>query len=136
MKMVNQRTLVLTLTLLAATLVSPVVAAPPPVTYQGQLKFQSVPYDGPADFYFALYDQETAGTKVCTYEQLAVEVLNGLFTVEMYLDGVDCFNGDPRWLEISVRTPQDSATLDPRQRVSHAPYALYAFDSSGRSSPS
>ena len=123
----------LTAMLFVFGLALPADAAPPPVTYQGQLKFEGVPYDGLADFSFALYDRLTDGTRLCTYEQYNVEVDNGLFTVEMLMDGTGRFDGEERWLEIWVRTADDSATLDPRQRITYAPYALYALDAPGGS---
>ena len=78
---IRRTNLVLLAVLLFAGFALTAEAAPPPVTYQGQLKFNGVPYDGVADFSFALYDRATDGTKLCTYEQYDVDVDNGLFTV-------------------------------------------------------
>ena len=50
---------------------------------------------------------------------------NGLFTVTLNDAsefGPESFNGEERWLEITV----DGVTLTPRQPITAAPYALYA----------
>ena len=126
-------TVVLTAGLLAVSFALPTNAAAPPITYQGQLKLDGAPYDGLADLTFTLYDRETGGTRLSAVALTDVDVQNGLFTVELNFTGTDLFTGDRRWVEIYVSTRDGSATMDPRQPVTAAPYALYAFDAPGGS---
>ena len=112
---------------------SSVGAAPPPVTYQGQLKFDGAPVNGRGDFIFELYDAEVDGRLIASVELAGVEVVNGLFTVELNFYRADVFDGSPRWLEISVRTSVGSATLTPRQMITPTPYAIYAYTAPGGS---
>jgi hypothetical protein len=99
-------------------------------TYQGQLKQAGVPVDGLTDFEFTLWDAESGGNQIgglVTVRQ--VDVVNGLFTVQIDFGG-SAFEGDARWLEITVTYPSGSGvptTLSPRQAVTAAPYALYAL---------
>src|SRR6185503_19514634 len=55
-------------------------------------------------------------------------ISNGLFSVVLDYGG-EAFDGNGRWLEISVRPGNSSAAytnLAPRQLISASPYALYA----------
>lgn len=96
-------------------------------TYQGQLTAGANLANGSYDLTFALYDAASAG-----YQQgnlltnSATVVSNGLFTVT--LDFGNQFPGAARWLEIGVRTNGGGAftTLNPRQLLTPAPYAITA----------
>ena len=93
-----------------------------PFTYQGQLKFEGVPFDGEASFAFQLFDKEVDGDPIANYEQSGASVVNGLFTVEVLFE-VE-FDGRPLWLQIHVRAgDQDWTTLEPRQAITPAPRA-------------
>ena len=101
-----------------------------PFTYQGQLKFEGVPFDGEASFAFQLFDKEVDGDPNANYEQSGASVVNGLFTVEVLFE-VE-FDGRPLWLQIHVRAgDQDWTTLEPRQAITPAPYAIYAYNAPG-----
>lgn len=107
-------------------------------TYQGLLKQSGAPVNDTADFVLHLYDADTGGNQVGSLEAVYnVPVVDGLFTVELdFGDGV--FTGDARWLEIAVRSPAGSGaytTLSPRQPLNATPYALYALNAPGGSSP-
>ena len=126
----NSPTLVLTRDVLADANPAPLAA---PVgtsfTYQGQLMEDGEPADGVYDFQFMLYDEETAGSAVGSPVEVEdVVVTGGVFSTELDF-GASAFAGEARWLEIGVR-PGGSAgaytTLDPRQKVTSTPYALYA----------
>jgi hypothetical protein len=99
-------------------------------TYQGRLMDTNEPADGPYDLQFGLFsDPILSGSQIGpTVEANDLDVIDGYFTVELDFGG-SVFNGDARWLEISVR-PGDNigsfTALSSRQEVTPTPYALYA----------
>ena len=97
-------------------------------TYQGQLKQDGNPVNGTCDFQFSLWDAADDGTQIGSQTKTNVNVVNGLFTVQLDF-GAGAFTGEARWLEIAVRCPAGSGsytTLRPRQELTATPYALYA----------
>ncbi len=100
---------------------------PSAITYQGRLDDADGPVSGPFDFRFTLWDAETAGASLGTIDD-TLTVSDGLFSALLDFGGT-AFNGQPRWIEVSVRS---AAGQDPyeviggRQPVTAAPYALYA----------
>ncbi|MGD2110187.1 MAG: hypothetical protein PVI86_12455 [Phycisphaerae bacterium] len=99
-------------------------------SYQGQLKQDGFVLNGLVDLEFSLHPDPVAPEQLGTdYRINAVEVVKGLFHVDVDF-GAEAFAGADRWLEVRVRTPHDPAdvvpfvTLDPRQPVTAAPYAL------------
>ena len=119
-----------------AAVTSPTTAAEPvgtSFTYQGQLKMDGVPVDGQADLSFRLYDAETEGTLIDTVGISFIDVVDGLFTVELDF-GAAAFDGNARWLEIRVEFPSGESnwtTLSPRQPVLPTPYASTALNTIG-----
>jgi hypothetical protein len=101
-------------------------------TYQGQLKCAGMPVNEPADLRFKLFDDPGIGVQIgATVELPSVPVTNGLFTVSLDF-GAAAFTGAARWLEIEVRVPAESGsyeTLNPRQALTPAPYALFSLES-------
>jgi hypothetical protein len=108
-------------------------------TYQGQLQQSGLPSDGPCDFQFSLWDAAGSGQPPAGGNQIgtrdiqpSVNVTNGLFTVTLSdasQFGAGAFAGDDRWLQIEVRCPAAAGsytTLGPRQKLTAAPYAVYA----------
>lgn len=108
-------------------------------TYQGQLKEAGGPVTGTADFEFSLWDAAgngkppTGGAQIGATQAVdSVSVGGGLFTVQLNTGGEfgpAAFNGEARWLQISVRASAGSgtfSTLSPRQAVTAAPYASFA----------
>jgi len=117
---------------LVVVLFSAVNAGAEPVgtewTYQGRLMDANSPADGEYDFLFRIYDAVSDGNKAGEAVNIPdADVIDGYFTVE--LDFGNVFTGDARWLEIGVR-PGDSTDaytiLDPRQKITPAPYAVTA----------
>jgi len=106
-----------------------------PITYQGQLKADGVPINGTVDLEVGLWNSDALGTQLALVSLTAVEVVNGLLTVDLLFDP-DLFDGDGRFLEIAVRNPQDPINpnrflkLAPRQALQTVPYAIHAFDTS------
>lgn len=98
-------------------------------TYQGQLSKDGDPVSSSCDFRFLLYDSELDGTQIGpALDRSGIAVANGLFTIQDVDFGNDAFAGDARWLEIAVQCSGDPGynTLWPRQKLTAAPYALYA----------
>ncbi len=95
-------------------------------TYQGRLDDSGSPANGSYDITFTLFDALTGGSALGTPVTNSVtSVSNGLFMVA--LDFGNQFDGNPRYLEIAVATNGGSfATLDPRQSLLPAPYAMRA----------
>ncbi len=98
-------------------------------TYQGFLTAGGEPANEEYDFTFDLYPGENTGTLIDTVVLEDVPVAGGVFTV--WLDyGPDIFDGNERWLEISIRPggeTGDYSTLVGRQALTPSPYALYAI---------
>jgi hypothetical protein len=112
---------------------APLTPAGSGFTYQGRLKDGATPAEGPYDFQFSLYDEPTDGTLVSDpFIQPDQQVTEGLFTVLLDFGGSP-FNGDARYLEISVRPVGggEHTILSPRQPITPAPYALYALKTKG-----
>jgi hypothetical protein len=96
-------------------------------TYQGKLAVGGIAATGLYDFSFAVFDAASGGAqKGLTLNTNAVGVTNGLFTVALDFGAV--FDGNGRWLDISVKTNGAGSftALAPRQALTPAPYALYA----------
>ena len=97
-------------------------------TYQGQLKKGGLPYEGTADLRFRLFNAPVSGTQIgADVAQLATPVTQGVFNAALDFGAV--FDGNAKWLEVSVQTPGDAAwtVLDPLQPVTPAPVAIYAL---------
>ncbi len=107
-------------------------------TYQGRLNSAGAPADGTFDFEFSIYDAPNGGTRVAGIIALPlVEVTQGLFSVSLD-PGFGVFDGNPRWLEISVRTSGafgPYTTLTPRQQFTATPYALFSSGPGGPAGP-
>lgn len=95
-------------------------------TYQGELTSDDAPLTGQADLRVQLFTAATGGSPVGTAIDLPnTTVTDGLFTA--LLDFANAFDaGQPRWVEISVRSPAGTGsftTLTPRQPLTPAPLA-------------
>jgi len=97
-------------------------------SYQGSLADGGGMADGMYDFEFTLFDALTGGSSVGTDEHLGVQVLDGLFTVELDFGSVPFDLGNDRWLEVSVRLEGAGSytALDPRTKLGAVPYATHA----------
>ena len=106
-------------------------------TYQGQLKFQGVPMDGKADFYFRLWSAQEGGSLAGSMGPVSTDVTNGLFKVDLDF-GHGVFDGSAYWLEVEVAFPSGAGNwtvLSPRQDITPAPYALFAATAEGLALP-
>jgi len=96
-------------------------------TYQGRLSDADGAVEDTCDLAFQLYDEPAGGTPLGSLERPNHPIVDGYFTVQLNF-GSDVFNGEARWLGISVRCSGDSGHVDlGRQALTAAPYALYAL---------
>src|SRR6266567_2564668 len=94
-------------------------------TYQGKLAVSGNSANGSYDLRFILYNSDIGGSQQGPIQtNTATPVVNGLFTIP--LDFGNVFDGDPRWLEIHVRTngPGAFVPMVPRQLLTPSPYAI------------
>lgn len=92
-------------------------------TYQGRLLSSGEPFDGVADLTFKLFDSPEGPNQIAdTLVANQFPIDEGLFTIDLDF-GSKAFDGNERWLEVSV----DRETLDPRQQVTAAPYAMFSL---------
>ena len=97
-------------------------------TYQGRLAEAGQPVNGLYDISFGIFQSATGGSPLFSQVILGVTVTNGVFTVEVNINGScpNCFAGGTRFLELAVR-PHDIGsltTLSPRQPINSTPYAI------------
>jgi len=99
-------------------------------TYQGRLKDGGSPANGVYDLQFTLYTDSGGASLVAgpiTLEDQSVS--DGYFTVQLDF-GVGAFNGQARYLKVGVRpgaSVDPFTSLSPLQKLTAAPYALYAL---------
>ena len=98
-------------------------------TYQGYLTDSAgVPIHESCDMRFDLYDAAEGGNPIGNDDQTNIQVDHGYFTVNLDF-GSQAFSGSERYLAIEVWCGDaPSVLLTPRQRLSAAPYALYALN--------
>ena len=103
---------------------SPEAAVDTAFTYQGRLKNASGPMNGKCDVKFDLYNASTGGAPLKTETKTNVIVSDGYFSVSLDF-GNDAFEGDARWMGISVACPTGGtlAPLTGRVALNAAPYA-------------
>lgn len=97
-------------------------------SYQGMLTTSSGAANGSYDLRFQLFTALTDGSQLGGTATINDKsVADGLFTVE--LDFGPVFTGQPRYLEIAVRSGSSTGSyevLTPRQTIQPAPYAMHA----------
>ena len=96
-------------------------------TYQGRLTDSSGnPIAGTCDLRFTLYESATGADQVgAPQTKSGVTLNNGYFTVDLDF-GANAFAGEGRYLKIEVDCGSGYTTLNPRVKLTPAPYALYA----------
>lgn len=106
-------------------------------TYQGRIKKDGNLVNGACNMTFSLWDNSTGGTKLGEKSVSSVVVNDGLFTVTLDF-GASAFNGQKRYLGISVQCPAGTGSfvaLSPYQELLAAPYAIHAQHASALSAP-
>lgn len=96
-------------------------------TYQGKLEQNGQPATGIYKMAFRLYDRELGGSPLKTFAVNSTPVTNGLFTVNVDLEGVGLLAPDA-WMDILVVTngPGAMTLLEPRTRLTATPTAHFA----------
>lgn len=96
-------------------------------TYQGRLTDSNGdPVTGTCNFNTTLYADSGGTAQVATDAPPSTTVTDGRFTIGLDF-GAGAFDGNARWLEIVADCGAGAKTF-PLQRVTPAPYALYATD--------
>ncbi len=97
------------------------VAGGTAITYQGRLMNDGAAFDGDVAMEFSLWDAPVGGVQQGpTLAFAVVEVVDGLFTVELDFGTTPHTANDDRWLEVLV----DDTPLSARQRLTATPFAL------------
>lgn len=114
-----------------------VAAQPTMFTYQGRLDTGAVAANGTYDMQFALYgsaDEGGPGNPVVTKN--GVQVVNGIFAVDLDFGGPPFTTSLVRWMEIRVKLPADPSftVLAPRQQIKSSPYSLHSERANGANS--
>jgi len=92
----------------------------PLISYQGRLLDGGEPVNGAVDLTFQLWDSAVGGAAVNSPIGFPGWPVNdGYFDVEILFGG-NVFNGDERWLEVTV----EGVVQSPRQRLNPVAYAL------------
>ena len=94
-------------------------------TYQGQLRDGGTNANGAYTMIFKLYDASTNGNQIGAPITNSPNLFNGLFSVNLDF-GAAAFNGNARWLGITITNGPTTETLWPRVQVLPSPYALFA----------
>ena len=94
-------------------------------TYQGQLRDGGTNANGAYTMIFRLYDASTNGNQIGVSITNSPNLFNGLFSVNLDF-GAAAFNGNARWLGITITNGATTETLWPRVQVLPSPYALFA----------
>lgn len=107
---------------------STTVALGPSIAFQGQLAddITGEPLAGPCDLRFGLYDMAGGGSKLGEIQRDNVQVLNGIFAVNLDFDP-KLFSGEGRWLQMDVRCPAGAGSFNPapgRHELTAMPYAI------------
>lgn len=95
--------------------------------YSGQLRESGEAAEGLYDLHFRLMSAAKGGSELGVYSVVNVPVTNGKFTLMLRFDPA-LFTGEPRWLELHVRTngTEVFSILQPRQLVGTVPAAVVA----------
>ena len=97
-------------------------------TYQGQLQDDGANANGTYSMIFKLYSALTSGSQIGSAITNSPTLANGLFSVNLDF-GAGAFDGNARWLDITVIHDGTTQTLAPRGQVLPAPYSLFASTS-------
>ncbi len=107
---------------------APAMALPPEsgIGYQGQLFQDGMPVDGMRDFRFQLYDDAVAGNLIQTVEIFNVDVIAGLFSVDIDFGESAWVSNQQFWLQVEAGPADGMQNYEivSRMKLSATPYAL------------
>ena len=108
----------------AALLAQPLSAE---FTFQGELQDAGAGADGDYEFEFRAFDAINGGNQLGPRLAQVITIRDGIFSTALDF-GDAVFTGDKVWLEVGVRRIGSSlyTTLNPRQEITSAPYAIHA----------
>ncbi|HEX9962417.1 MAG TPA: hypothetical protein VGB00_15890, partial [Pyrinomonadaceae bacterium] len=98
------------------------------IGYQGRLTEASAVENGEYQFQFKLYDAAEGGNQIGSTVEVKTLVTNGAFSAGLDF-GEKAFNGEDRYLEISIRKSETDAyapLTSAREKVNSVPYAIKA----------
>ncbi len=112
-----------------AVCVSDLASAEPPdtgLTYQGVLKQNGSLVNTPRDMRFQLYNTATAGSPLYSIEKFAVEIEDGVFSVDLDFGASPWSPNVQYWMKIEAGPPDGSQSYESigRQKLAATPYAL------------
>ena len=91
-----------------------------------KLKVNGQPINGTFDMRFKLFDAPSAGTQIgSTVIKTGISVVGGAVATQALNFGEDAFDGDARWIEVSVRQGNQAFTIiGAREKLRPVPFAL------------
>ncbi|HEY0050142.1 MAG TPA: tail fiber domain-containing protein, partial [Pyrinomonadaceae bacterium] len=98
------------------------------ISYQGRLAEASAVENGEYQFQFKLFDAAQGGNQIGSIVEVRTLVTNGAFSAGLDF-GEKAFNGEDRYLEISIRKTESDAYVpltSAREKVNSVPYAIKA----------
>lgn len=96
---------------------------------QGRLELNNRLAEGFYDFEVGLYETQEGSVDLDVVLLPGIKLLQGVFSLELDFVNAPFTDGEQYWLELRVResaTAQDFTTLNPRQKIGAAPYAIHA----------
>jgi len=93
--------------------------------YQGQLRDNGTNANGNYTMILKLYDAASGGNQIGSTVTTSAALANGIFSVSVDF-GSSAFDGNARWLDITVTNATTTETLSPRVQLLPAPYSLFA----------
>jgi hypothetical protein len=105
---------------------------PTAFTYQGRLTDNSAPANDQYDLEFKLYNASSAGAQQGATQTIEdVQVVNGVFTVQLNFGGNVFINTSAKFIEVGVRPAASNGaftTLTPRQPINATPYTVQTLN--------
>ncbi|MFH1428282.1 MAG: hypothetical protein ABIH39_00905 [Candidatus Margulisiibacteriota bacterium] len=115
--------------LIMGTVVITAFGVPNTIQYKGRLMENGVLVDGIKTFHFGIYETFAEGSPIWTTNNVEINVIQGIYSVELGPIAPGVLVGDLAYLQITVGTE----TLLPRMKINSVGYALQAGAVTGES---